>query len=409
VSIIVRQDQLQKLCAQIDACGRFALDLEFIPERTYDPELCLIQVATDHDAFIIDPLAFKDLDALWQRIANPDILVVLHAAEQDLDLVHSFSGLLPQNVMDTQIAAGFAGYGYPVGYGKLLSYVLGIHVSKTESFTDWTNRPLTPSQIDYALDDVRHLLPMYDRLVEELRRSERLVWVQEECLRYSTDEQYEDDRSRDYLRIKGASSLSRRALAVLRSLCDWRHEQAFKHNRPPRTIIQDNILLELSRRPPKEVNEIQRIRGARPDQIRTYGPDIIVAIQRGLDVPDEECPAWPASKSPPRRDVLVVDVLFAALKVVSYNLDLAPELVATRAHLEFLVRSYREGKTGSRQIPLLQGWRYGIAGKMLMDLLQGSTLEVKLISGDPPVRLKIDESTKKIAEPRAATPPGESA
>ncbi len=397
MSIIVRQDQLEELCARIDAGGRFALDLEFIPERTYDPELCLIQVATDDDAFIVDPLAFSDLDALWRRIANPDILVVLHAAEQDLDLVHSFSGLLPKNIMDTQIAAGFAGYGYPVSYGKLLSYVLGIHVSKTESFTDWTNRPLTPSQIDYALDDVRHLLPMHDRLVEELGKVERLIWVQEECLRYSTDEQYEDDRSRSYLRIKGASSLSRRALAVLRSLCDWRHEQAFKLNRPPRTIIQDNILLELSRRPPKQVGEIQRIRGARPDQIRTHGGAIIGAIQKGLDLPDEECPVWPASKSPPRRDVLVVDVLFAALKVVCYNLDLAPELVATRAHLEFLVRSFREGKIGSRQIPLMQGWRYEIAGKLLMDLLQGSTLEVKLVSGDPPVKLTIDDSTKKTS------------
>lgn len=394
MSIIVRQSQLDELCAQIDAGGRFALDMEFIPERTYDPELCLIQVATDRDAYIVDPLALDDLSALWERIADPDILVVLHAAEQDLDLVHSFSGLLPQNILDTQIAAGFTGYGYPIGYGKLLSHLLGVHVSKTESFTDWTSRPLTPSQISYALDDVRHLLPMHDRLIDHLCKTRRLSWVQEECRRYSSPEQYENDRSRDFLRIKGASGLSRRNLAILKSLCDWRHEEAYRQNRPIRSVLQDNILLELSRRPPKEAVEIQRIRGARPEQIRAYGRGIMEAIRHGFALSDAECPVWPASKSPPRRDVLVVDVLFAALKVISYELDLAPELVATRTNLEFLVRSYREGKLEARHIPLLTGWRYEIAGRMLMDLLHGSRLEIKLTHGDPPVKLKIDPSSK---------------
>jgi ribonuclease D len=395
LTIIVRPNQLAELCAQIDATGRFAMDMEFIPERTYDPQLCLVQIATDHDAFIIDPQALDDLDSLWQRVSNPNILVVLHAAEQDLDLVYGFSGLVPQNIMDTQIAAGFAGFGYPIGYGKLLSHLLGIHLSKTESFTDWTHRPLTPAQIDYALDDVRHLLPLHDRLMDMLVEAGRFPWVQEECRRYTTNEQYATDRSRDYLRVKGASSLPRRGLAVLQSLCNWRHEEAYRQNRPPRSILQDNILLELSRRPPRETNEISRIRGARADQIRVYGSSIMEAIKRGQSVPEEQCPVWPASKSPPRRDVLVVDILFAALKVVCYDLDLAPELVATRADLEFLVRSYREGKLESRDIPVLQGWRYEIAGKMLMDLLKGATLEVKVVQSDPPVRLRIDDSTKR--------------
>lgn len=395
MTIIVRPNQLSELCAQIDATGRFAMDMEFIPERTYDPQLCLVQVATDHDAFIIDPQALDDLTSLWQRVSNPNILVVLHAAEQDLDLVYGFSGLVPQNIMDTQIAAGFAGFGYPVGYGKLLSHLLGIHLSKTESFTDWTHRPLTPAQIEYALDDVRHLLPLHDRLMDMLLEAGRFPWAQEECRRYTTPEQYATDRSLDYLRIKGASSLPRRGLAVLQALCNWRHEEAYRQNRPPRSILQDNILLELSRRPPREINEISRIRGARPDQIRVYGSSIMEAIERGQSVAEEQCPVWPASKSPPRRDLLVVDILFAALKVVCYNLDLAPELVATRADLEFLVRSYREGKLESRHIPVLQGWRYEIAGKLLMDLLKGATLEVKLVQSDPPVRLNIDDSTKR--------------
>ena len=334
MTIIVRQTQLNDLCAHIDAAGRFAMDLEFIPERTYDPKLCLVQVATDTEAYIIDPLALPELNSLWQRVASPEILVVLHAAEQDLELVYAFSSLLPQRVMDTQIAAGFAGYGYPVGYGKLLSRLLDVHISKTESYTDWTNRPLTESQIDYALDDVRHLLPVYDALRERLNQCERLAWVEEECKRYSSTTQYEPDRSQEFLRIKGASSLSRRGLAVLKSLCEWRDHEAYTINRPPRSLVADNILLELSRRPPQTVGEIQRIRGVRPDQIRTLGDKLMKAIEGGLRLSDEACPIWPSFRNPPRRDVLIVDVLFAALKIICYQLEIAPELVATRNDLE---------------------------------------------------------------------------
>ena len=390
MTIIVHDNQLHELCAQIDASGRFAMDLEFIPERTYDPQLCLVQVATDHGPHIIDPIALPQLNVLWQRVANPEILVVLHAAEQDLDLVYGFCGLLPQNIIDTQIAAGFAGFGYPVGYGKLLSQLLGVHLSKTESYTDWTNRPLSEAQIDYALDDVRHLLPMYDRLSCKLLESDRLVWVEEECKRYSRIQQYESDRSQEFFRIKGASGLSRRGLAVLKELCEWRDEQAYKLNKPPRSLLPDNILFEIARRPPKESKDIQRIRGARPDQIRVHGSQIMTAVERGMSISDDQCPLWPAFKNPPRRDILVTDVLFVALKILCYNLDLAPELVATRGDLEHLVRSHREKKLSTRQIPLLEGWRQQIAGTALLSLLEGSTLELSLSRGDPPVLIAID-------------------
>ncbi len=394
MTIVTSTRELEKVCAQIGESGRFGMDLEFIPERTYSPELCLVQVSTDRDAFIVDPLAVPDLMPLWEQVADPGILKVLHAAEQDLDLVHSWSKLVPQNIMDIQIAAGFTGFGYPVGYGKLLNQLLSVSISKTESYTDWMNRPLTESQIHYALDDVRHLLPMYDRLANRLREGGRLGWVEEECRRYCTPEYYEQDRSLDYLRVKGASSLPRRGLAVLQELCHFRDREAYRLNKPARSIIGDNILLELSRRPPRQVDEIKRVRGVRPDQIRQYGEQIIKAVQQALNRPEDLCPTWPSFKTPPRREVLIGDILFAVQKTICYDLDLAPELVASRNDLQNLVRAHRESRVEESQVPLLEGWRRQIVGQALIDLLDGAQLEIQVVKGDPPVRMLVDPSTK---------------
>lgn len=218
MDLITKQEDLQEICHEIDKGGRCAIDLEFIPERTYAPVLCLVQVATDDSAYIIDPLALPDLRYLWDRISDPHVMVILHAANQDLDIINSLSGKVPKNVFDTQIAAGFAGLGYPLGYGKLLNQLLSITIDKTESFTDWLTRPLTEAQIKYAVDDVCHLLPLYDRLRAKLEKLGRLKWAEEECKRYVDAARYERDHTMDFLRVKGSSSLNRRGLAVLQAL-----------------------------------------------------------------------------------------------------------------------------------------------------------------------------------------------
>lgn len=394
MTIVTTANQLNEVCEEIDSSGRFALDMEFIPERTYNPQLCLIQIATESGVHIVDPLRILDLQPFWHRVADEGIQVILHAAEQDLELAYHSSGLVPKNVMDTQIAAGFAGFGYPVGYGKLLNQLLGVSISKTESFTDWMNRPLTESQTRYALDDVCHLLPMFDRLSDLLEKTGRLQWVQEECMRYCSMDYYVRDRSLDYLRVKGASGLSRRALAVLRELCGFRDQEALRLNKPPRSVLSDNILIELSRRPPQHFEDIQRIRGVRIDQVKNYGSALIAAVDHGLKLPGEMCPIWPASKAPPRKEVLVGDILFAALKVICYQLGLAPDLVASRSDLQDLVRAHRTADIVASNLPVLHGWRRQIVGQTLIDLLDGAKLELQIVGENLPVRMLIDPSTK---------------
>lgn len=380
--------ELEELCKSIDAAGRFAMDMEFIPERTYKPELCLVQVAVEGQAYLIDPLALGDLTSLWRRVANPNIAVILHAAEQDLLLVHNISGLLPQNVFDTQIAAGFAGFGYPLGYGKLVSQLLGVNLDKTESYTDWLNRPLTESQISYALDDAQYLLPVYDHLCEKLRKTDRLSWVQQECLKYSEPAFFACDQLNKFLRIKGSSGLSRRGLAVLQLIFEWRDQEASKQNRPLRTVLPDNLLLELSRRPPADIQGIQRIRGFRMDQIRNFGEVLLKAIKKGLSIPDNQCPVWPLGRAPGRREVLCGDLLFVVLKVICNDFELAPELVATRSDLQDLIREYFKGNTHPA-LSLLSGWRYDLAGKTMLKILGGAKLEMKLTDGNMPIEVEI--------------------
>lgn len=393
MTIVTKPAQLSEVCSKLDASGRFALDLEFIPERTYSAELCLIQVATDNEAYIIDPLAVRDLAPIWERIANPNLLKVLHAADQDLDIVFNESGLIAQNVMDTQIAAGFIGFGYPVGYGKLLQQLTGITLSKSESYTDWTNRPLTQSQIEYAIDDVKHLLPMYDKVVALLHDRQRFDWVVEECKKYSQRTYYEKDRRNDFFRIKGANTLSRRGLAVLRELTDWRHNEAYRANRPLKSILQDGILLEFARRPPKDTADLQRIRGVRPDQLKQYGSGLLNAVRVGQEVPEDELPRWPTTRIPSKRDVLNADVLYTALRVICFGEEIAPELVATRAVLEALVRQHNENALEDSKLPILHGWRREMAGQMLVDILGGATLKMRFAaaSEDHPVDMQVEK------------------
>jgi ribonuclease D len=236
---------------------------------------------------------------------------------------------------------------------------------------------------------------MYDKLCNILTKQGRLSWAQEECKRYVMAEKYERDRSQDYMRIKGASSLSRRGLAVLQALSDWRNKEASRVNKPARTILPDNTIVELCRRPPVEVADISRIRGVRPDQVRSFSNHILKAVKLGLDIPDAELPSWPSSRIPPKREVLLADYLFAVLKVITYESDIATELVCTRDDLQTLVRLHRENALHKPQtLPLLNGWRYEMAGSKLTTLLDGAPLTVSIDNqADPPLKLELQTTS----------------
>lgn len=391
--LITTSNALEDLCKEIDECGRFAIDLEFIPERTYRPVLCLVQVATDKGVHLIDPLVMQDLMPLWQRFHDEKIRTVIHAASQDLDLIYDQFNTLPGNIFDTQVASGFAGLGYQIGYGRLVAQLLNISLSKTESFTDWLTRPLTDAQLSYASDDVRHLLPLYDEISQRLKSMGRFEWADEECKRYCAPEHFETEVKDAYLKVKGASVLDRRGLAVLNHVYNWRDQTAQRLNKPPRTILTDSLMVEVSRKPPNKVEDLGRIRGMRPDQIKGFGAAIVRASNEGKATPDNELPQWPSSRGPSKRDVLVGDMLFAVLKVIAYEEDLATELLSTRDDLQQLIKLHRENKLKERATPLIKGWRYELAGKKLISMLEGNDLKVSIGAADrSPIELKFERN-----------------
>lgn len=392
MSLINTNAELEQLCQHLAKQQRFGIDMEFIPERTYLPQLCLIQISVEHDVWLVDPLAFPNLSKLWELMANPDITKILHAAEQDLWLINQHSGLIPQNIFDTQIAAGFIGLGYPLGYGKLTYTMLGKELAKSESFTDWAERPLSQSQLSYAHDDVRYLCDLADELLSALEQRNRLRWAIDECSKYTVESYYDKEEALEFLRVKGASSLNRRGLAVLRELTAWRHEQAAQANRPVKTLLNDNILIELAKHPPRKVADISRIRGIRPDLVKRYGDSVLAAVDQGLGLPETECPRWPAGRSLTKQETMLADMLFFILKVLIYNEDVATELVATRTSIESLVKYHSEGRLDKRRagLPLLNGWRWELAGKYLVDILQGSSINLAIGNDNLPVRLQLN-------------------
>lgn len=396
-ALVVTSQAFAEVLTLIEKERFFGIDLEFIPERTYYPIICLIQVAVADRVFLIDPLKLKnaELFPLWEMIANPEILKILHAGTQDLTIAFQRSGLIPQNIFDTQIAAGFLGFGYPVGYGKLLSAVANVHLSKTESFTDWQLRPLSQSQIEYAIGDVAHLLELYQQLKNNLVNRGRLAWAEDECQSYSKESFYVKEQGREFLRIKGAQSLSNRKLAVLQALTLFREEEAKRLDKPARTILNDNILLEIARKPPQVVEEIKRIRGIRPDQLSNLGSRLLKVTKDALALPDDQCPSWPQGKAPSKNEVLVADILYTILKLKAQEADLAPELVATRDEVQSLVKMGRELEITAPLEPgklsLTTGWRHELAGETLWKILGGGDVNLKInLKHASPVILKLD-------------------
>src|SRR5262245_22086391 len=259
--IVTRQEELTEVCQYLASCDRMGWDTEFVGEDSYHPRLCLVQVATSERLILIDPFTVGPLDAFWNLIVDPAKLVVVHAGREEVRLCKLATGRTPGNLFDLQLAAGLVGMNYPMGYGSLVNSLLGISMSKGETLTEWRTRPLTREQIRYAFDDVRHLLPLWEKLDRQLRALDRIEWAEEEVRRVSDAAVPEEAPTEKWRKIRGAGSLDRRRLAVLRELFLWREQRAAQLNRPPRTIVRDDLLVEITRRNPTKERDLHVIRG----------------------------------------------------------------------------------------------------------------------------------------------------
>ena len=363
--------RLAAFCKSLAGASFVSVDTEFMREKTYWPQLCLVQVAGPDDARVIDALAPGiDLESLFALFADTSVLKVFHAARQDLEIFYHLAGRLPAPVFDTQVAAMVCGFGDSVGYETLIAKLTKARIDKSSRFTDWTLRPLSERQIAYALSDVTHLRKAYGKLEKKLAANGREGWLDEEMAVLTAPETYAMDPDLAFRRIK-ARGANARFLAVLREVAAWREREAQRRDLPRQRVLRDEALVEIAHHTPSTVAELARTRGlGRGLAEREAGAALLDAVRRGLAVPEKDrpIPKARAESALPRGLGPVSDLLKVLLKMTCEESGVARKLVASSADLELIAAFGGEAK-----VPALHGWRRQVFGDAALKLRAGET------------------------------------
>lgn len=370
--MLTTPEQLAGLCDHLAEAKLFAFDTEFIGEDSYEPRLCVVQIATTDRVELVDPYAIADLSPLWRLMADPGICKICHAGDQDLTIVFQKSGLKAENVFDTQIGAGLIGLGYPLAYWRLAELYTGISLEKAHTYSAWDRRPLSREQLTYAVDDVLHLPRIYEQISGKLREFGRAHWMQEACDNLCASAATPVDPRAIYQRIKGLGTLQPIQAAALQELCAWREQIAFEHNLPPRSMMKDTVVIEIANRMPKKESDVAAIRGLDPSELNTYGRDIVAAVNRARQVPPEQRPTIPPQVEDPLETKRLAETLWVAAQAICLGQSVTPGLVTSQTQFVSLARLIA-GKEPLDKHPVMQGWRTECLGQPLMHFLQGKT------------------------------------
>ncbi|RTZ92540.1 MAG: ribonuclease D [Planctomycetota bacterium] len=367
--------------------GRYGIDIEFIRERTYYPQLALIQISVGSDLALLDPLGDVDLSPLIATVDDPAIIKVVHAGSQDLEILENLSGSIPRAVFDTQIASAFIGLGLQPSYAATCGQLLDVVVEKGESWTDWLRRPLTQAQEIYALDDVRHLLPLHDVLVSQLEKEGRLPWALDEMKKYERDTTYHPPLDVQVRKVKRSGTLKERGLGLLGELFRWREDEAQKKDRPRRRIISDEVLVEVARRSPPDEDGLRKIRGLDPRDLRRHGTGLLAAVARGNAIEEGDLPVILRRRRLEPQEEAAVELATSALRALCRAKRIAPPLVARGDDVESLVRDHYGSCLVAADHNLLHGWRGELFGESLIGFLEGKfQLGFDVESGFPDLR-----------------------
>lgn len=360
---------LAQFCASFGDEQFITVDTEFIRERTYFPQLCLMQVATSNEAVAIDPIAGPDMDLtpLYDAFANERLLKVFHACGQDIEIFLHESGRIPYPLYDTQIAAMVCGYGESISYENLVMDIVGAPLDKASRFTDWARRPLSDRQLVYALDDVIHLRVIYEKLKARIEEDGRSEWLGEEMADLATISKYRVDAKRAWVRLK-VKSRSPAVLQVLRATAAWREEMAAKKDVPRQRILKDDYVVQIAMQMPKTIEELHEVRGIQGQLGKESMAALVEVIGTALAEPKENFPQPEEREKPmPAAQEACLDQLKLLLRQKAEDYHVVPRLVADKAELEAVVR----GKLPLEKAHFGHGWRYEIFGAAAADLLAG--------------------------------------
>lgn len=335
------------------ASTHLAFDTEFVGEDTYRPDLCLVQVATAEQLYLLDPLSCGPLDAFWELLTDPNRVVIVHAGREEMRMCQFGIGRPPAHVFDVQLAAGLVGFSYPIGYAGLVQELLGQRAQKGETLTDWRRRPLTPAQQRYAFDDVRFLIPLWKRLHDRLRKLNREDWAAEEFAAFVKRSVTDDPAVEKWRRVKGLGGLDRRELAIAREMYVWRDAAAARLNRPPRTLLRDDLIAEIARRAPAKPDDLHALRGIP----KAEANHILEAVRRAKALAPADLPEPAERENDPPHVQLLASLLGVVLSEWCGRNRIASNLVATMSDLRDLVRARQPGGALPGDSSLLTGWR----------------------------------------------------
>lgn len=359
------QEGLSDLCRRLSGVEWIALDTEFMRERTYYPQLCLIQVATPEIAACIDPLVCQDLTELMDIFYDESIIKVVHSGGQDMEIFFHLKGRIPSPLFDTQIAAPLLGHPEQAGYAKLVAAITGTQLEKAHTRADWSYRPLTDAQKKYALDDVIYLCEIYVSLRDKLVQRNRISWLNDDFASLADIKRYENLPELAWKRVKSIYKLKGNKLAIAQTLAEWREQTAQKDNKPRGWLIKDDILSDIARQQPVTMNELGRIRGLNERIHKRYGSRILELINEGKKARPEPLPEFTRTAKPDSKQEAIVDLLNAVVHLRATEQELSPTQLASRKELQKLV-------LGDADVEILRGWRRKLIGEELRSVLEGS-------------------------------------
>ncbi len=365
--LITESAPLAALCAAWREADFVTVDTEFMRESTYRAKLCLLQIGpAEGEPVAVDPLANGiDLAPLYDLLARAPVLKVFHAARQDVEVLLPLAGGVPHPLFDTQIAAMVCGFGDSVGYETLVAKLAHGRIDKTQRFTDWARRPLTERQLRYALSDVSHLRVVYQKLAAKLERTGRRSWLDEELATLTDPATYENLPEEAWRRIKVRGG-NRRFFAILREVAAWRETEAARRDKPRPWVMRDTALSEIAAQRPRTVKELAKLRSVSQRSAESAtGAAILAAVERGLALPDEDCPMLPTRPEKSSAPAALTDLLKVLLTFKSEESGVARKLIASAADLERIAQGQTNG------VPALQGWRRELFGDAALDLVNG--------------------------------------
>lgn len=358
------KNKLIDLCQQLQHCEWLALDTEFMREKTYYPKLCLLQVGTPEITACIDPISIKDLQPILNLIYDPKITKVMHACGQDMECFYHLCDDLPTQIFDTQIAAPLLGYPEQAGYARLVEDILNVRLKKSHTRADWSHRPLSDAQLEYAADDVVYLCRLYSHMHEHLEQRGRLDWLTSEFASLSERSRYENNPDLAWRRIKASQKIRGKPLAILQALAAWREKSAQQDNIPRGWLIKDDVLADIAKQQPTSEEELSRIRGLNERTLKRRADQILKIINDNKENTPEALPEYTRVPKLGAEQEALVELLSAVVHLRAAEQCLNPAQLASRKELQRLVM-------GDSKLEIMQGWRLKLIGTELQSVIAG--------------------------------------